>query len=160
MSIPVPTGIAPTIQGDPAVALIAQVNRYQQKYKQPEFPLAPGAVPIAVAALALGILQARLMAAMIQLPDPGTASELQQIAAAAGSPLSYVQPRLTEVTRALALYGDMIGLPPAKIGITSSAAVKQWSAFEWAVALSLSALGGAGTFFAWRRARTRALRAG
>jgi len=158
MNIDIPTGIAPTVQGDPAVALIAQVNRYQKKYKQPEFPLAPGAVPVAVAALALGILQARLMAAMIRLPDPGTASELQQIAAAAGSPLSYVQPRLVEVTRALALYADTIGLPPAKVGITSSIAVRQWGTFEWVAALSLAALGGVAGFIALRRARL--LRAG
>lgn len=144
-------GIAPSIAGDLTAALIAQVNRFQAKYGAPGFPLMTGAVPIEVAVLALGLMQARLSAAIIRLPDPGTAQELAQIAAAASNPVAYVQPRLVEIIRTLALYGDSLGLPPAKVGVTSIYGMRLWDRWQWAFALGLAGLGGFASYRYGRR---------
>jgi hypothetical protein len=107
-------GTGPTIKGDATTALIAQVNRFGNS-----FPLATGTpIPIGPAAAALRILHERLMVAVIRTPDDATLRQLDEVSKAQSDPGRYLQPRLAEVTRQLALYGDTKGLPPAKVGIT------------------------------------------
>lgn len=113
------TGIVPTIKGDATTALIAQVNRFQKASGQPEFPLATGTIPVGPASAAMRILFERLMVAAVKTPDAGTLAELDRVAKAQGDPVLYITPRVAEVTRQIALYGDSKGLPPAPIGITT-----------------------------------------
>lgn len=111
-------GTGPPIAGDATTALIAQVNRFRDRHGQSAFQLATGTVPAAVAVAAIGILQARLTAATIRSPDTSSTTELQALSRAYGDPVGYVQPRRDVIAKTIALYGDSLGLPVAKVGIT------------------------------------------
>lgn len=138
------TGIAPTIQGDATTALIAQVNRFQKAAGGPQFPLATGQpIPIGPAAAAMRILFERYTVATIKTPDDGTIAKLEEVSKAQSDPVRYITPRLDQVTREIALYGDSKGLPPSPIGITTVSMFKRMSTTQKAVILGVAAVAAA-----------------
>ena len=131
-------GAGPAITGDDTTALIAQVNRFQDKALRPKFALATGKVPLDVAVVAHGLLLARLTGATVRMADAGTLAELEAVSKSAGDPVGYIQPRVAQVARTLAQYGDSLGLPSAAVGIVSSS--KGWSTGQ-KIALAVGAVG-------------------
>lgn len=102
------------IQGDPVQALAAQVNRIT---KAELYAPAPGQISRDLASSALVLMQTIAIAAAIN--DPYAVDQLNAITAAMKQdPIGYVRPRVVQITQALAVYGDSLGLPPAKAGIT------------------------------------------
>lgn len=147
------TGLPATIiSGDRAIALTAQLNRFRKANGFAEAPLVPGVITLADGLTALGILQARLTDALFKAtPDNRVAinTQMMAIASAQGDPVAYVMPRLEEVTRTIAIWGDIQGYPPAKIGITQrDPRVKRWYQTWWGLGLigagSLALIAGAG----------------
>ncbi len=111
--------IQPQVSGDPNVALIAQLNRFRKSAKQAEYPLITNqAIPLGAAIDTITLLQTRAIAATLQ--DPNAGEVVKELTIALGNPLAYVSPRATMLAQQLALYGDSLGLTPAKVGITRS----------------------------------------
>lgn len=122
-----------TIQGDPIQALAAQVNRIT---RQTTFTPAPGQLTRDLATSAIVLMQGIALAAAPS--DPYAAQQATELAQAIRNPTDYVSARVTQITQALAVYGDAKGLPPAKVGITRRDprfAVK-WDGWMWAGALA------------------------
>ena len=115
-------GLTPEIAGDRTVALIAQVNRFAKATGRPIYVLTPGPVPREIALMAMMLLQARLISAVAI--DPSVAAELRTVTSKLADPVPYVTQNIEAITRVLALYGDMQGLPAAKAGITDRLAAK------------------------------------
>lgn len=155
---PATTGLSPAILGNPIVALIGQLNRFRKAQKAPELPLWPQPVTPALANEALRLLKQRLDAAYAQLPDPNTLKQLNQIKALVADRLdvtrmTYVTVNLAMVTQQLALYGNMLGLPAAKVGVTKDTDPTAPKEFPWvyvAVGLGVLVLGG-GAYWVMRQ---------
>lgn len=126
--------------GDKAVALTAQVNRFLKHDGYPEQPLQPGVITLATGLTALGILNARLTASLINEKDSaarvGISTEMHNISAAQSDPVAYVQSHLEQVTRTLAIWGDIQGYPPASVGITTrDPRIRRWYQTWWGMGL-------------------------
>ncbi len=145
--------ITPEISGSPLVAFYAQLNRFRKHAGQAEFPLAAGTITPDAAYTALLLLQARLVSGLVSLPDPAVLQEQQKLEAAMRDAVGYVSPRLVEVTQTLAIYGDLIGLPVAKVGITTSALRKKPNPAVILGLLALLGLSGWGAYRYWQRTK-------
>lgn len=122
------TGVGPAIQGDPTIALLAQLNRFAGKeiapapgaaarhYVSAPFALDPTALNNRATTAAASILIDRYQYAPINGYDKGSASW-----AINGSedPDKFVPANLETITAVIALYGDKLGLAPAVTGITT-----------------------------------------
>lgn len=125
------------VSGDPVVALAAQVNRILER---PLYAPAPGALSRDLAASAIVLLQTIAIAAAVT--DPHAAEQVNVLTQALRDPITYVSPRVKQITRALSIYGDQLGRPPAEVGITERDPrfARKWDGWMWA-----SAIGGLGT---------------
>lgn len=143
------------LMGDRSIALTAQVNRFLKAQGYPEQPLVPGVVTIAVGLSALGILQARLTQSLIQSPSAedrtAISTQMSAISHAQSDPVAYIMPRIEEITRTLAIWGDLQGYKPAVAGITQRDPRIKLAVVKW-VGLGLVAVLGA---FAGYRVYTR-----
>lgn len=151
---PFSTSGAQVVQGDPVQALAAQVNRLVEKQL---YAPAPGQLTRDLAASALVLMQTIAIAAAVT--DPLAADQVGVLTQALKDPVNYVAPRVTQITQALAIYGDQLGLAPAKTGITQRDPrfTRKWDGWMWtgAIALGLTAALGASRI-AKRLARPRA----
>lgn len=154
MADPFHTSSGVAVQGDPVVALAAQVNRINGKA---QFAPAPGQLSVDLALAALVIMQTITIAAAVS--DPLAVDQLNAITAAFKSnPVGYVAPRITQITQAIAIYGDTLGIPPAKIGITQKDprfSIK-WDGWMWVGALAAGATALLGAVVGARRLALRA----
>ena len=149
----VPSGQA--VQGDPVIALAAQVNRVLQ---QELYAPGPGQLSRDLASSAIVLMQTIAIAAAIT--DPLAADQVGLLTQAlAKDPIGYVSPRVKQITQALAIFGDQLGRPAAKVGITTRDPrfTRKWDAWMWASAIGvgLTAALGAG-LVAKRLGRARA----
>jgi hypothetical protein len=156
------TGLAPGIQGDPVIALIAQLNRYRKAKNAPELPLVPGPLTPAIALEALTILRDRLNAANTRLPDPSTAKQLAEIqrlltASIPMAYLGYAFANIDLITQQLALNANAQGYAPAKAGITADTdpTAPKPLIWPWVVA-GVVVLGGGAYWYMRRRAQAPA----
>lgn len=126
----IPTGSGAAIDGDPTIALVAQLNRFAGKdlkaasyaaprvYVRTAFPLVP-ILSDQVATAAALILVDRYAYAPI-----GTYSATKHKWAMdgfAGDSIGFVSKHLAEITRTIAEFGDRLDLPVASVGITGRA---------------------------------------
>ncbi len=148
-------GVSPTIAGSPLVAFYAQLNRYRAHSQQPLFDLATPTVTPEAAVTAILLLQARLLSGLIQIPDQAAVQrEIALLDAGLKNPVGYVQPQITQVTQTLAVYGDMIGLPVASVGITTNSVKRT----RWGLAFGLTAVLGLAAWGGYRIWRSRSRR--
>lgn len=149
-------GVSPAIAGSPVAAFYAQLNRYRKHSSQTPFDLATPTVTPEAAMTAILLLQARLASGLIQIPDQATfAVEMKKLDDALKAPVNYVTSNLSVVTQTLAVYGDMLGLPVAKVGITSNSAKKT---SKWPLVLGVLGVAGLaawGGVKLWQRAKRR-----
>lgn len=151
--------LQPQIQGDPMVALVAQLNRFRTRQKLtqplPELPLVAGPITNEIAIEAITLLQARALSA---IEDPLAAASANELTIALRQPIQYVAPRVSSIAQMLALFGDSLGLPPAKAGITRADPrfVKTWDVWMWASVLGSVGLASILVAFGARRLRARA----
>jgi hypothetical protein len=153
------TGLTPGIQGNPTIALIAQLNRYRKAKNIPQLPFVPGVLTPAIAVEALTILRDRLDAANTRLPERSTARQLAEIQGllAASFPLrymAYVFANIDLITQQLALNANAEGYAPAKAGITADTdpTAPQPVYWPWIVA-GVVILGGGGYWYMRQRAQ-------
>lgn len=148
-------GISPSIAGSPVVAFYAQLNRYRAHSSQAPFDLATPTVTPEAAMTAILLLQARLASGLIQIPDQATfAVEMKKLDEALKNPVGFVTGNLTNITQTLAVYGDLIGLPVARVGITKSSLAKS----KWPLVLGVLGVAGIaawGGVKLWQRAKRR-----
>lgn len=120
------SGLTADIVGDPTVALIAQLNRFVGKSLsygtkgssvpvRSAFPLVPALTDAAAFAAAV-IVQARYANTTLDVWSDSKTLWINQ--GIAGDTTSFVRTNLQEITTTIAAYGDTLGLPPAKVGIT------------------------------------------
>lgn len=148
-------GVSPAIAGGPVAAFYAQLNRYRKHSSQVPFDLATPAVTAEAAMTAILLLQARLASGLIQIPDQAAfATEMRKLDDALKAPVNFVTSQLSHVTQTLAVYGDMLGLPVAKVGITKSSMAKS----KWPLVLGVLGVAGIaawGGVKLWKRAKRR-----
>lgn len=124
------TGSGSQVQGDPVVALLAQLNRFAGKellvggskaprvYVRAAFPLATGNLTDAQATAAVMILIDRYQSAPLGTYSGSKASwAINGLANA----IPFVTANLEEITTTIAEFGDSLGLSPAPVGITTKA---------------------------------------
>jgi len=120
-------GTSVMVQGDPVVALIAQLNRFAGKqvtlssgkkatYVKAPFALATGKITDAIATSAAMILVDRFQDAPLETYDQTSVD--WAIAGLAGDTVAFVTGNLATITVAISQFGDKLGLEPAKVGIT------------------------------------------
>lgn len=126
-------GVSPyQIAGDPVMALIAQLNRFAGRtIKLPDAPgcrnssrnyLPSGPLPLSTslndksAVTANLIMYDRLQCVAIGLVDM---RKLQKVIDATENPMPHVQANLNDYTTNIAQFADSLGLPAAKVGITT-----------------------------------------
>ncbi len=124
---PASAGLAPyQVQGDPVVALIAQVNRFagrslkigtcgSRAYVPRAFPLNGGLTDAVTTAAAL-IIHDRYACVAVQIVNP---QKLQWAIQGISDSIAFVSQNLDEITLTLAQVGDSLGLSPANVGITT-----------------------------------------
>lgn len=115
---------AVAVQGDPVVALIAQVNRFVGKSRgvgSVPFPLASSLddsfIGTKLATSAIIIALQRIDAAPLMLQDH---KHKRQLSDALTNPVPYVRAHLNQLTTTIAQFGDSKGLAPAAVGITKA----------------------------------------
>lgn len=141
-----------TVQGDPELALIAQVNRWTKRAGQLLYRLAKPISP-EVAGYAVALLQQRFASSFLMSADVSNLALMMTLAKGAADPLAYVQAHLSEITQTLARYGDSIGLPPAEVGIV----VNRPNRLKWVLIVAMS-VGGLGAAFGLHRHLSRRTR--
>jgi len=116
------SGFQSDIEGDPVVALIAQLNRFAGK------SFTPGGTPVRSGGFPLnaGLSDAVTTAATILVYNRYeyvphefyTVSKAAWANAGLSDTIKFVSENLREIVVTIAEYGDKVGLPPAKVGIT------------------------------------------
>jgi hypothetical protein len=145
------------IDGDLSAAVTAQVNRWAKPIGFPEFPLVSGTLNPAVAGFAFSLLQQRLAGTLATSLDPVVVQEIVALQSTKDI-YNYVQTHREIVVQTLALYGDHLGLPPAKVGITGKK-IPTWF-FVVAIGGGLLALGSLAAFTVKRKGQNKSLPAG
>lgn len=136
------TGQGAPVIGDPVLALVAQINRFQKASGQPLVSGTPGVVTLDIASRALAIKLQQLTAALAVNPgDAATTTQISSIIAAQGNPVPYVQNNLVTMVQQLQAYAD------ASLG-------KPLGAFQWALIGSLGLAAIVGALLLWRRHRS------
>lgn len=121
-------GAGPVIQGDPVVALLAQLNRFAgktlsppggaapRKYVSAEFTLGATAFDTRAASSAVAILIDRYQYAPLTGYDK---SKVIWATSGLDDPKTFVLANLDIIVPQIALYGDSLNLPAAPVGITT-----------------------------------------
>jgi hypothetical protein len=140
------------ISGDPVVALAAQVNRILEREL---YAPAPGQLSRDLAASAIVLMQTISIAAAVH--DPMAAEQVGELTQALKDPVPYVSSRVAQMARALAIYGDQLGKPPAKEGITKRDPRfgRKWDGWMWASAIGGLGVAALGAGLAAKRLATR-----
>lgn len=136
------------IWGDPVIALAAQVNRLTESQL---YSPAPGQLSRDLASSAIMLMQTIAIAAA--LTDPGATDEVNALTQAMKDPVPYVAPRVPQITRALAIYGDRLGRSPAQVGITKRDPrfSHKWDTWMWLSVVGAASITAIGAMVAAKR---------
>lgn len=130
---PEDTGLGPQVQGDPMIALLAQLNRFagrtlnagvnctgckktsSRRYVAAPYPLVANAFNLAAATSAVMLLVDRYQ----YVPDSSFDKRLSDWAMSGyDDPMSFVLDNTATIVPMIAQFGDRLGLDPAEVGIT------------------------------------------
>ena len=106
---------------DPAIFLVAQVNRFFTSgapwtgLSGVPFPLVAGQIPQGAAMGAVIIAQKAEADAFVAFSDPTSSGLIDSLDAAMVNPSAFVSTNLPWVAATIAAYGDSLGLAPAKL---------------------------------------------